>query len=174
MEQVDIEIIYTIVEDSKVLRNIWSKVDELWQPFEQEKLTSFNLLNPTKFAKSLDKINNNIGNLPPELKSHDIIQGKRKELSKIKKEFRLIRDLKSEAIKEHHFKEILKIINLKKEPEDIILGDFFKIGVMKFEKPINEIVSHATGELVLENLITKIKEFWTNEEFETSNYQNKV
>ena len=37
--------------------------------------------------------------MPQALKSHDIVIGKKKQLSQIKKKYRLIRDLKSDAIK---------------------------------------------------------------------------
>lgn len=83
----------------------------------------------------------------------------------------MIRDLKSEAIKEHHLKEIHHIIKLDKDINDVILGDYFNINLLAYEKQINDIVSHATGELVLENMITKIKTYWHEVEFETSNYQ---
>ena len=69
----------------------------------------------------MDNILNEINNLDDEYKHNEIFMGKKKEVSWIKKKFRLIWDFKSEAIKEHHLKEILKIIGIEKDPSDIIL-----------------------------------------------------
>lgn len=108
----------------------------------------------------MDNILTQISDLPQDQKNHDIFVGKKREVSNLKKQFKLIRDMKSEAIKEHHFRDLLKICGIEKNPSDILLGDFFKINVLAKEKQINEIVSHATGELVLENMLNKIKDFW--------------
>ena len=67
-------------------------------------------------------------------------------------------------------KEILNIIGLEKDPSDILLIDLIRIDLIKYEKKLNDIIAHATGELVLENMIKKIKEFWMEEEFQLSNY----
>lgn len=91
-------------------------------------------------------------------------------MSNLKKQYKIIKDLKSEAIKEHHFRDILRICGIDKNPQDILLGDFFKCNILAHEKQINEIVSHATGELVLENMLNKIKDFWHEQIFVTSNY----
>jgi len=55
-----------------------------------------------------------------------------------------------------------------------LLGDFFRAKVLKYEKKINEIISIAVGELVLEDMIKKVKEEWIPKEFETSRYQNRI
>lgn len=46
----------------------------------------------------------------------------------------MIRDLKSEAIKEHHLKEIHHIIKLDKDINDVVLGDYFNINLLAYEK----------------------------------------
>lgn len=114
------------------------------------------MMNPVKVSKSLDGILEAIGELEPRFKNHDIFVGKKLEIREIRKKNRLIRDLKSEAIKEHHLKDILIILRLDKNVNDLTIGDFLKLDVLKHEKKINDILSHAQGELVLENMLAKI------------------
>lgn len=82
----------------------------------------------------MDKILTQISDLPTEEKNHEIFLGKKKEVSDLKKKYKLIKDLKSEAIKEHHFRDILRICGIEKNPQDILLGDFFKVNILANEK----------------------------------------
>ena len=56
--------------------------------------------------------------------------------------------------------KILEEINLNVPIEDLTLGHFMNFDLMKYEKKINDIVSNAQGEMVLENMLKNIKNFW--------------
>lgn len=142
-----------IIEDSKILRKLWEKAKIIIKPLDPIMEESFEVLQPVKFTKAMDSILNSISELPLDEKNHEIFIGKKKYISKLKKKFRMIRDFKSEAIKEHHFKQILQILDIKKNPDDLVIGDFFKVNLAANEKKINDIIAHATGELVLENML---------------------
>ena len=174
LESLDLDMMNNIIGETNTLRKIWSKLNELWSPVNELMETPFEVVNNITITKTFDKILDSISDLKPEFKNHDIFVGKKNEIRKIKKQNRLIKDLKSEAIKEHHFKEILMIIKIDKPISEIIIGDLFKVNIFSYEKRIMEIVSHAQGELVLENMLNKILEYWNHQEFETSNYQKRI
>ena len=123
------------------------------------------MANPVDITKTFDKVQDNLSELPEHLKNHEIIIGKKKDLSKLKKKNRLIRDCKSDAIKKQHLEDILQKIGLDVKVDDLTMGHLLNFDLLKHEKSINDIVSHAQGELVLENMLKKISEFWNEEEF---------
>ena len=174
MDPIDIELMMNIIKETNNLREIWDNLDKLFIPIEEFMEIPFESMNNTVFTKTLDGILESISMLKPELKDHSIYIGKKKEINKLKKKNKLIRDLKSEAIKKHHLKEILNIIRIQKSPDNLVVGDLFKIDILKNQDKIIEIVSNAQKELVLETMLKKIKDYWINQNFETSLYQKKL
>ena len=65
------------------------------------------------------------------------------------------------------------LYKLIKKYKNLTFGDLHKHNMTAYEKIIMEIVNAAQGELVLDNMIKKIKDFWNNEEFILSKYQDK-
>lgn len=84
-----------------------------------------------------------------------------------------ILDLKSEAMKPRHWKEFIKKIKLNMGYQDITLENLWEKNLLKYERQIGEVLTVATGELVLENMLGGIKETWNNYELELVRYQSK-
>lgn len=57
-----------------------------------------------------------------------------------------------------------------KKYKKITIGELHNHGLMKYRKVLNEIVSSAQGELVLEKMIEKLVENWKFTEFDLSQY----
>ena len=173
MQEIDLDLMNVIIEDSSTLRELWNIVDSIWVSIDGIMEIPFEIANTVKITKQLDEVVDKLGDVPEKFKMHDIIIGKKREVQSIKKKNRLIKDIKSDAIKHHHLTDILKILNIAKEPNDLLIGDLYNINILVHEKRINDIVAHAQGELVLENMLNKIKDYWFSQEFQTSNYQDK-
>lgn len=173
MPAIDLDLMNVIIEDSSALRELWNVVEAIWAPIDTMLEIPYEIANTVKITKQLDEVADKLGDVPEKFKSHEVILGKKKEIQNIKKKNRLIRDIKSDAIKPHHLVDILKILGINKDPTDLLLGDLYSINIAVHEKRINDIVAHAQGELVLENMLNKIKEYWFAQEFQTSNYQDK-
>lgn len=60
-----------------------------------------------------------------------------------KKINKIIKELKTEAIKEHHWNQILKKIKLIKKYKNLNVGDLYKHNLKKYEKILNDIISNA-------------------------------
>ena len=79
---------------------------------------------------------------------------------------KIIKELKNDSVKENHLKEILQAIGIKKEIKELILKDFLDTEMLQFEKRINDIISQAASQMILESMLNKIKEFWSTQSFE--------
>jgi dynein heavy chain 1 len=174
LPEVEADTMNVIIEDLQTLKEIWALVAKVWEPLEVMFDTPFNACNPMQHNKTFDGMSEQLQEVPQKLRAHPIIVGKRKEIQGLKKKNRMIGDIKNDAIKDQHLVEIFKKVNIKKAIPDVTVRDIFGLNLEANEKAINEIVAVAQGELVLENMLKKIKTFWHEEKFQVSKYQNKT
>ena len=133
--------------------------------------TPVKVANPTKIHTMYEQIFEQLNGLPNKFRTFDPVVKKKNEITAFKKTNKLLREIKTDAIKDHHWDQILRKIKLIKKYKHLTIADLFKHKFVNYEKIIMEVVNHAQGELVLENMLKKIKDFWNNEEFILSQYQ---
>ena len=105
--------------------------------------------------------------------SYEAFEITKNKLQYYKKINGLISDLRTEAIKERHWKIILKELKIEKTEKDLLLNDLWQADLLKKEKPLQETINQAAGELVLENYIKKSKDRWQNYELDMIQYKEK-
>lgn len=86
----------------------------------------------------------------------------------------LIIELKSEALKERHWKQLMKELNVNWVLSDLTLGQVWDSNLSRHEHIIREILLVAQGELALEEFMKLVKDHWTNYVVELVNYQQKT
>jgi dynein heavy chain 1 len=158
------------VEDFK---NVWNSLNIIYSKIDSKKETPFLAINPDKIKKDLDEALNQMVTLPSDIRTYQAYQITENKLKTLKKMNNIIGDLRTEAIKDRHWKKILKRLSIHKSINDLILNDFWKAPLLEMEKHLNEIINQATGELVLETYIKKSKDFWGNYELEMVRYKDK-
>lgn len=90
----------------------------------------------------------------------------------------LINELKSEALKDRHWKEIIRILDLSmtwNNMSDITLRDIWDQAenLKKNEHQLREILINAQGEKALEEFLKQISEQWKVYQLELIDYQKK-
>jgi dynein heavy chain 1 len=85
----------------------------------------------------------------------------------------LVIDLRSEAIKERHWKQLRQRLNAKWNLSELTLGQLWDSDLVKHEAVFKEIILTAQGELALEMFIKQIREYWQGFLLDLVNYQNK-
>ena len=158
------------VED---FRKVWDALNIIYSKIDSKKDTPFLAINPDKIKKDLDEALNNMTMLSNDIRQYNAYKITEQKLKTLKKMNNIISDLRTEAIKDRHWKKILKILAIHKSINDLILNDFWKSQLLGVEKHLNEIINQATGELVLESYINKSKDFWGSYELEMVRYKDK-
>ena len=85
----------------------------------------------------------------------------------------LITELKSEALKERHWKSLMKQIKVVWNLNDLTLGSIWHTNLLGYETSIKSILSIAQGEKALEEFLRQVNEMWKQYVLELINYQNK-
>jgi dynein heavy chain 1, cytosolic len=83
-------------------------------------------------------------------------------------------ELKSEAMKPRHWKDLLQKLALKQIGfNELTLSHLRHADLVKNDKHVKDVLNQARGELILEDFLMKIKDCWANYELELIKYQTK-
>ena len=85
----------------------------------------------------------------------------------------LIADLKTDALKDRHWEEILDIINFKQGLTSLTLGDLWNCNLTKNEPAIRDQLNQAQGEMALQEFMKSVKQYWAAAELELVVFKNK-
>lgn len=72
----------------------------------------------------------------------------------------MLSKLKSEALKERHWRQIMKFVNVSWNLNELTLGQMWEVDLLKYESSINEILTVAQGEKGLEEFLKQVKLFF--------------
>ena len=173
MEYSDPNKLNNIMEEIKDLEDVWTELNKIYSKIDEQKDTPFVAVNADKIKKALEEALNQMNELPEKYHSYEAFDIMKNKLQYYKKVNGIISDLRTEAIKERHWTQILRIIKVEKADKDLILNDLWKADLLKKEKQIQEIINQAAGELVLESYIKKSKTRWNDSELEMVKYKEK-
>lgn len=76
-------------------------------------------------------------------------------------------------MKPRHWKELLKRLRIKAGFNELTFSHFWTADVCKNQKEVNEVLTQARGELILEEFLRNIKETWAKYELELAARQGK-
>jgi dynein heavy chain 1 len=82
--------------------------------------------------------------------------------------------MKSEAVKDRHWRIIMKQLNVQWNFADLTVGQVLDIQPLKHAKAIEDVMRQAQGENGLEQYLREIREEWSGYEVELGNFQNKT
>ncbi len=83
-------------------------------------------------------------------------------------------DMKTEALKDSHWKTILEKINIHVPYIELTLGMLWGNDLLNRKKDMAEILSIAQGDMAIEVFLTKVRDRWTKQELDLVLYQNRV
>lgn len=86
----------------------------------------------------------------------------------------IIIELKSEALKERHWKQLMKELKVNWVLSDLTLGQVWDADLARHEPIIKQVLLVAQGEMALEEFIKQVKDFWSNFVVDLVNYQQKT
>jgi len=162
-----------IEEDIRDLREVWSSLNVVWIKLDKNRETPFIAVIPDKLKAELQDALNEIALFPNKLRQYEAYVIVKNKINYLKKINVIINDLRNEAIKERHWRQLLQILSIKKEFNKLILGDFWREDLDKHEKNLRDVMNAAAGELVLESFLKNSKEFWGTYELEMAKYKDK-
>lgn len=161
------------LEELEDLKSVWSELCKIWEQLDQLKELPWLSVQPRKIRNKLDNLLNQLKDLPARFRqyaSYDFVKRLLQSLTKVNV---LIIELKSDALKERHWKTLTKQLNVQWVLSDLTLGHVWDVDLQRNEPIVKDVIITAQGEMALEEFLKQVREAWQNYELELIAYQNK-
>ena len=83
----------------------------------------------------------------------------------------LVSDLKSDALRDRHWRQLRQALKADWNFADLTLGKIWDSDLQKHEEVFKNIINTAQGELALEEFLKTVREFWQSYELDLVTYQ---
>ena len=161
------------LEELNDLKGVWSELSRLWQSIDELRDQLWASVQPRKVRNGLDNILTNLRNLPARMKQYASwthVQDVLKTLIQVN--VRLV-ELKSDALKERHWKDLKSKLSLKGSLSELTLGQLWDVDLVKNDSIVRDICLQAQGEMGLEEFLRQVRECWHAYQLDLVTYQNK-
>jgi dynein heavy chain 1 len=155
------------------LKGVWSELSRIWGSIDEVKETPWLSVQPRKIREQIQGFLNQLKDLPAKLRQYASYEHVKKLIQGYAKVNTLIIELKSEALKERHWKSLMKALRVNWSLNELTLGQVWDVDLQKNEKILRDVIIVAQGEMALEEFLKQVRESWQNYELELINYQNK-
>ncbi|XP_057661058.1 dynein heavy chain, cytoplasmic isoform X2 [Diorhabda carinulata] len=162
-----------VFEELQDLRGVWSELARIWQQIDETREKPWLSIQPRKLRQQLDALSTQLKELPARLRQYASYEYVKKTLQTYTKVNMLIVELKSDALKERHWKQLMKQLRVNWVLSDLNLGQVWDVNLQKNEAIVKDIILVAQGEMALEEFLKQVRESWQTYELDLINYQNK-
>ncbi|KAL7751554.1 dynein heavy chain [Sorochytrium milnesiophthora] len=164
-----------VLEELRDLKSVWSALSTVWASFGEIKDTLWSAVAPRKVRQQLDSLLNETKEMPNRMRQYAAFEHVQDVLKQHLRVNALVTDLKSEALRERHWKQLLKTLRMSDRIvwSEMTLSHVWQLDLKRNEAVIRDIIAVAQGEMALEEFLRQVKETWTNYALELVNYQNK-
>ncbi|XP_070577189.1 cytoplasmic dynein 1 heavy chain 1-like [Ptychodera flava] len=161
------------LEELQDLKGVWSELSKVWEQIDSLKDTPWMTVAPRKLRQSLDGLLTQLKSFPARLRQYGSYEFVNKTLKGYAKVNVLIVELKSDALKERHWKQLMKRLRVSWMLSDLTLGQIWDVDLQKNEGTVKDVLMVAQGEKALEEFLRMVRESWQTYQLDLINYQNK-
>ncbi|KAI1728166.1 dynein heavy chain and region d6 of dynein motor domain-containing protein [Ditylenchus destructor] len=161
-------------EELRDLSGVWKALLPIYMSLEEMKDQAWLSIQPRKLRQGLDEQMGRLKQLPSQYRSYESYDYTKRLLQNYSKMNLLVIELKSEALKDRHWKQLMKEMNVSWSLNDLTLGQVWDADLAKNEHTIKEILLVAQGEMALDEFMKTVKDYWANFVVDLVGYQQKT
>ncbi|XP_065167911.1 dynein heavy chain, cytoplasmic isoform X2 [Atheta coriaria] len=163
-----------VFEELQDLRGVWSELSKIWTQIDETREKPWLSVQPRKLRQQLDAMSAQLKELPARLRQYASYEYVKKTLQTYTKVNMMIVELKSDALKERHWKQLMRHLRVSWILSDLTLGQVWNVNLQKNEQVVKEVIQVAQGEMALEEFLKQVRESWQTYELDLINYQSKT
>eukprot|EP00522_Entomoneis_paludosa_P000277 CAMPEP_0172474334 /NCGR_PEP_ID=MMETSP1065-20121228/69303_1 /TAXON_ID=265537 /ORGANISM="Amphiprora paludosa, Strain CCMP125" /LENGTH=4205 /DNA_ID=CAMNT_0013232513 /DNA_START=82 /DNA_END=12699 /DNA_ORIENTATION=- len=156
------------------LKEVWEAVLQPFDSLEAIKATPWATAVMRKVRSALDGLLAEMRSLPNRIRQYDAYSQLHDTVKGYINGHSLLAELKTEALKERHWKTILQRLVIRIPFSDLSVGTLWDHDLLSRKKDMQEILTVAQGEMALEVFLGQIRERWTKQELELVLFQNRT
>ncbi|KAJ2638163.1 dynein heavy chain [Coemansia sp. RSA 1286] len=163
-----------VLEEVGDLKSVWSALGGIWREVDELRETPWVSVVVRKVRQQLDRHLAESKQLPNRMRQYAAFEYMQKTLRGLLKANITIADLKSDALRDRHWRQLFKALKLPNSSmSDMTLGDVWDFDIVRNESVIRDVITVAQGEMALEEFLGQIRETWTGYVLELIPYQSK-
>ncbi|CAF3632269.1 unnamed protein product, partial [Adineta steineri] len=160
------------------IRNVWKSLENVCNRLEELKDIQWLTVQPKKLKTNLEELLTSMTAMVSSVKNYHSYGAVKTNIENYLKMIPFINELKSEALKDRHWKDMVKILDLTmtwNNMADLTLRDIWDQvdNFKKNENVLRDIMINAQGEKALEEFLKQISEQWKVYQLELIDYQKK-
>ncbi|XP_022096690.1 cytoplasmic dynein 1 heavy chain 1-like isoform X2 [Acanthaster planci] len=167
------ERVQVALEELQDLKGVWCELARIWEQIDELKEKPWLSVAPRKLRQSLDALMTQLKSLPARLRQYASYEHVQRVLKGYAKVNMLVVELKSEALKERHWKQLMKRLKVSWVLSELTLGLVWDVDLQKNEAIVRDIINVAQGEMALEEFLKQVRDVWQSYELDLINFQNK-
>ncbi|GAA5826137.1 hypothetical protein JCM11251_007177 [Rhodosporidiobolus azoricus] len=180
-ESLDLELVKDdrldpVLEEIRDLKAVWTALSGVWAQLAELRETLWSTVQPRKIRQQLDGLLATTREMPSKMRQYAAFEYVQETLRGHLKANALVGDLKSEALRERHWRQLYKGLRIAGQysPSSMTLGAVWDLDLRRNELLIKDVIVQAQGEMALEEFLKQVKETWTAYTLDLVNYQNKT
>lgn len=173
MEVGDVETLAPLQEEMGSLKDVWVQINTVHSRVEALKETLWTAVEPKKIKTALEDLLSNMKQMDRRLQQYEAFDHIQEQLQGQIKLNQVVAELKTDALKARHWKQIVEMLKLNVQFNELTLGHLWDANLQKHQPAIKEILGRAQGEMGLEQFLAEVREKWSNYELELVPYKSK-
>ena len=158
MELVDDKRLGPVLEEVRDLKAVWLALSGVWAQIAELRETSWSLLQPRKVRQQIDALLSSTREMPNRMRQYAAFEYVQETLRQYLKSNTMVAELKSEALRERHWRHVYKALNIASPyiASQMTLGSVWDLDLKRNEGVLKEIVLRAQGEMALEEFLKQV------------------
>uniref|UniRef100_A0A183BLW5 Dynein heavy chain, cytoplasmic n=2 Tax=Globodera pallida TaxID=36090 RepID=A0A183BLW5_GLOPA len=162
------------IEELNDLTGVWKSLLPVYDTIDELKEIPWLSVQSRKLRQNLEELLAKLKSLPSQYRSYESYDYAKRLLQNYLKMNSLLIELKSDALKERHWRNLTREMHVNWVLSELTLGQVWDTDLSRHEETIKHIMIVANGERVLEDYLRQVKEFWTDYTMDLINYQQKT
>ena len=156
------------------LKEVWEVVSKPHETLQAIKDSPWSTTVVRKVRSKLDDLLIELRSLPNRIRQYDAYTALYDEIKSYLSGQSSLSDMKTDALKDRHWKTILQKLNIRVSYNELTIGMLWDHGLLERKKDMGEVLQIAQGEMAIEVFLTEVKDRWTNQELDLVLYQSRV
>jgi dynein heavy chain 1 len=162
-EALDLELVVDhrldpVLEELKDLKAVWTTLTAIWSQISDVGDSLWSTIQPRKLRQLLDGLLNSTREMPSRMRQYAAFEYVQDILRAYIKSNTIISDLKSEALRERHWRSLFKALKVSSgySPPTMTLSSIWNLDLKKNEAVIKDVILQAQGEMALEEYLKQV------------------
>ena len=158
MEIGDVEALAPLQEEMGSLKDVWAEINTVHSRVVALKETLWTAVEPKRIKAALEELLSNMKQMDTRLQQYEAFDHIQEQLQGYIKLNQVVAELKTDALKERHWKQIVQMLKLAVGFNELTLGHLWDANLQKHQAAIKEILGRAQGEMGLEQFLAEVRQ----------------